>query len=62
LSTGNQDANHSQLYTPDAPPSDADKIRLDEAATMAQAAFRGYLVIFSYYHRRGYLSKSLQHY
>ncbi|KAJ6888544.1 protein IQ-DOMAIN 31-like [Populus alba x Populus x berolinensis] len=43
LSTGNQDANHSQLYTPDAPPSDADKIRLDEAATMAQAAFRGYL-------------------
>jgi len=47
LSTGNQDANHSQLYTPDAPPSDADKIRLDEAATMAQAAFRGYLVIFS---------------
>ncbi|KAJ6411617.1 hypothetical protein OIU84_008241 [Salix udensis] len=43
LSTGNQDANYSQVYTPDDAPSNADKIRLDEAATMAQAAFRGYL-------------------
>uniref|UniRef100_A0A6N2LJ53 DUF4005 domain-containing protein n=1 Tax=Salix viminalis TaxID=40686 RepID=A0A6N2LJ53_SALVM len=43
LSTGNQDANYSQVYTPDDVPSNADKIRLDEAATMAQAAFRGYL-------------------
>uniref|UniRef100_A0A6N2N2D8 DUF4005 domain-containing protein n=1 Tax=Salix viminalis TaxID=40686 RepID=A0A6N2N2D8_SALVM len=43
LSAENQDANHSQLYTPDIPPSDAEKIRLDEAATIAQAAFRGFM-------------------
>ena len=49
LSAENQDANHSQLYTPDIPPSDAEKIRLDEAATIAQAAFRGFMVMFSYF-------------
>lgn len=61
LSTGNQDANYSQVYTPDDAPSNADKIRLDEAATMAQAAFRGYLVIFVlfYYYCCGYLSNLL---
>ncbi|KAB5531932.1 hypothetical protein DKX38_018602 [Salix brachista] len=45
LSAENQDANHSQLYTPDIPPSDAGKIRLDEAATIAQAAFRGFMCV-----------------
>ncbi|CAK7322855.1 unnamed protein product [Dovyalis caffra] len=43
LSTGNQGANYSQVYASDDAPSNAEKIRLDEAATMAQAAFRGYL-------------------
>jgi len=46
LSTGNQDANYSQVYTLDDAPSSAEKIRLDEAATVAQAAFKGYLVFF----------------
>ncbi|XP_034894207.1 protein IQ-DOMAIN 31 [Populus alba] len=48
LSTGNQDANYSQVYTLDDAPSSAEKIRLDEAATMAQAAFKGYLARRAY--------------
>lgn len=49
MSTGNQDANYSQVYTLDDAPSSAEKIRLDEAATVAQAAFKGYLVIFLFF-------------
>jgi hypothetical protein len=58
LSTGNQDANYSQVYTLDDAPSSAEKIRLDEAATVAQAAFKGYLVFFLlfYYYCCGYLT------
>ncbi|WCJ35972.1 IQ-domain 31 [Euphorbia peplus] len=39
---GNQDAS-SQVLTPQVELSDAEKIRQEEAATLAQAAFRGYL-------------------
>ncbi|XP_065877074.1 protein IQ-DOMAIN 30-like [Euphorbia lathyris] len=39
---GNQDAN-SQVLRPQVELSDAEKIRQEEAATLAQAAFRGYL-------------------
>ncbi|XP_021677152.2 protein IQ-DOMAIN 31 isoform X2 [Hevea brasiliensis] len=42
LLPGNQDAD-LQGYTPQATLSDAEKIRQEEAATLAQAAFRGYL-------------------
>lgn len=45
LSLGNQDT--LQGSTPQDAPSDPEKIRQEKAATMAQAAFRGYLVIFS---------------
>lgn len=43
LSPGNQEINIMESVNQDAPP-DPEKIRLEEAATKAQAAFRGYLV------------------
>ncbi|KAJ1401645.1 IQ motif, EF-hand binding site, partial [Sesbania bispinosa] len=42
LSPGNQEVDNIGSVDQDAPP-DPEKIRLEEAATKAQAAFRGYL-------------------
>lgn len=38
----------SQNFTPEDAPDDPGRIRQEEAATKAQAAFRGYLVIFCF--------------
>lgn len=40
----------SQQITPEDVPEDPEKIKMEEAATKAQAAFRGYLVIFSLFY------------
>lgn len=45
---GNQ-VEESQNFTTEEAPSDPERIKQEEAATTAQAAFRGYLVIFFFF-------------